>query len=89
MKVTVMYRNNFFGGDGWTYYPVEVKIAETCPKCGGKRGEPRGYNFVEDGQAFHVNKWDNPCGHIDFYENVLIEGGYCHREAATPDATVE
>ena len=76
MQVTVMYRNNWFGGDGWRYFPVTVEIADTCPVCGGKRGEPRGYNFCEDEQWFWVNRWDNPCGHMDMYRDVLIESGY-------------
>lgn len=68
-----MWRNTFNGGDGWTYYPMTVEIADTCPVCGGPRGEPRGYNFFEDGETFHVNVWDNPCGHIDSYRDCYFE----------------
>jgi hypothetical protein len=67
MTVTVMFR------DGWTRYPVAVEIAGTCPVCGGPRGEPRGHNFYEDGDTFHVNVWDNPCGHVDRYPDVIAE----------------
>jgi hypothetical protein len=80
MKVTVMYRNNWFGGDGWTYYPVEIEIGDTCPVCGGPRGEPYGYNFIEDDTPYFVHKWDNPCGHMDLYADVLVEAGYVKRE---------
>jgi len=73
MKVTVMYRNNWFGGDGWTYYPITVEISDNCPICGGKRGIPHSYNFCEDGEWFNVDRWDNPCGHIDKYGDVIRE----------------
>lgn len=73
MKVTIMYRNTFHGGDGWTYYPMRLEIADKCPKCGGERGKPYGYNFHEDGEWFHVEKWENPCGHIDTYREVWHE----------------
>ncbi|NJR73306.1 MAG: hypothetical protein HC773_05620 [Scytonema sp. CRU_2_7] len=26
MKVSIMYRNSWFGGEGWTYYPTTVDI---------------------------------------------------------------
>ena len=73
MKVTVMYRNNWFGDDGWTYYSKAIEIADNCPVCGKPRGKPYGYNFTEDGENFFVNRWDNPCGHIDYYKDVLVE----------------
>lgn len=75
-KVTVMYRNNWFGGDGWTFYPVTVEIANTCPVCGGPRGEPQHKSFYECGAWYNVNTWENPCGHIDKYKDVLVEAGY-------------
>ena len=50
-----------------------IEIADTCPTCGGPRGEVRGYNGIEDGVGYHVNVWTNPCGHIDYYEAVLAE----------------
>jgi hypothetical protein len=73
MKVTVMYRNSFFGGDGWTYYPKTIEISSNCPKCGQPRGKPYNYNFCEDGEWFSVDRWDNPCGHVDYYGDVLRE----------------
>jgi hypothetical protein len=76
MRVLVMYRNSFFGGDGWTYYPVAIDIADICPVCGGKRGELKNHRFYEDGDWFDVDTWRNPCGHIDSYKNCLIEAGY-------------
>lgn len=79
MNVTVMYRNNWFGGDGWTYYPISIEIKDICPICGGKRGKPFPYRFCEDGEWFAVDRWENPCGHIDLYKDVLIESGYIKR----------
>lgn len=73
MIVRIMFRNNYVGGDGWTYYPIEVEIADTCPVCGGKRGKPYNHSFHEDGDWFNVNRWDNPCGHVDTYESVYKE----------------
>jgi hypothetical protein len=74
MRVTIMYRNTMDGGDGWTYYPMVVEIADNCPVCGCKRGEPKNYYFCEDGEWFEVDTWENPCGHIDKYSD-------CYRES--------
>ncbi len=76
MQVRVMYRNSFEGGDGWTYYPVEVEIGDNCPICGEKRGVPRMQSFCYDGDWYGLSTWSNPCGHIDTYKDVLIEAGY-------------
>jgi hypothetical protein len=73
MQVTIMYRNNWFGGDGWTYYPIKIIIADNCPICGKKRGKPYPYRFRECGEWFTVDKWDNPCGHLDTYRDCIIE----------------
>ena len=73
MKVTVMYRNNWFGGDGWTYYPKTIEINATCPKCGQPRGNPISKRFCEDGEWFDIDCWVNPCGHVDMYKDCLLE----------------
>lgn len=73
MVVTVMYRNNWFGGDGWTYYPLQIHIKNTCPECGQKRGEPKPHTYCEDGDWYTVDRWENPCGHIDYYKECIIE----------------
>lgn len=44
-----------------------------CPQCGGPRGEPRPHNFSEDGAWYVCDRWDNPCGHIDHYHDVIRE----------------
>ncbi len=73
MRVTVMYRNNWFGGDGWVYYPMTIEISTFCPICGQSRGKPYSYNFCEDGEWITVDRWDNPCGHIDKYGDCIRE----------------
>ena len=65
--MVIMWRNWFEGGDGWTYGARRVEIKDTCPICGGKRGTPYNYAFCEDGEWFNVDRWENPCGHIDSY----------------------
>jgi hypothetical protein len=73
MHIRIFYRNNFDGGDGWSYYSKAVEIADNCPTCGKRRGTPYDYNFCEDGEWFSVDKWDNPCGHLDTYRECLKE----------------
>lgn len=68
-----MYRNNWFGGDGWTYYPVTVVISDNCPICNGKRGEPTLNRYCEDGDFYYVDNWINPCGHTDNYKDCYVE----------------
>ena len=52
---------------------VTVEIADSCPECGGARGEPSYQPFHEDGETFLVSVWANPCGHLDLYSAVLTE----------------
>jgi hypothetical protein len=54
---------------------VTVHLVATCPQCYGPRGEVRGLNSCDDGEYYHVNTWNNPCGHVDHYHDVLIEAG--------------
>lgn len=54
----------------------EVVISAICPRCGGPRGKVCGLNQHIDGDWYHLNVWDNKCGHIDWYHNVLVEAGY-------------
>lgn len=50
-----------------------VTISALCPRCGGRRGEPRGLNQHDDGAWYWVQVWDNPCGHVDMYTDVVRE----------------
>lgn len=71
MRVTIMFRD--WHGKTLTAYPVSVEIADTCPVCGGPRGEPYPYRFCEDADWLTVDQWKNPCHHIDTYEAVYRE----------------
>jgi len=44
-----------------------------CPKCGQERGKTYPYRFCEDGEWFTVDRWDNPCGHLDTYGEAYHE----------------
>ncbi len=50
-----------------------VEISADCPKCGQPRGERRGLNQCDDGAFYNVEVWDNPCGHVDQYADVVKE----------------
>jgi hypothetical protein len=50
-----------------------VTISALCPRCGGRRGEPFGHNFCDDGEWSWVQRWNNPCGHVDMYADVIRE----------------
>jgi hypothetical protein len=56
---------------------VTVEIPRRCLACGGPTGEPFGFNGCEDGAYYHVDRWVNPCGHIDDYPSILdaVEAG--------------
>ncbi|BBA98267.1 hypothetical protein RVR_4396 [Actinacidiphila reveromycinica] len=63
-------------GSGTEYVGVRivtVTVAPECPVCGGPRGSAVPYRFHEDGDWFVVDKWKNPCGHVDPYVTVLAE----------------
>jgi rRNA maturation protein Nop10 len=73
MKVTIMYRNSFVGGDGWRYHPMDIEISDRCQICGDKRGTPKPTTFCEDGEWYTVDEWINECGHIDRYKDCYLE----------------
>ncbi|WP_256789837.1 hypothetical protein [Frankia sp. AvcI1] len=52
---------------------VTGMIAGECPTCGGPRGPVRSQHGCEDGEHYHVSRWDNPCGHVDDYRDVVRE----------------
>jgi hypothetical protein len=55
---------------------VTVTIPTICPKCGGPRGEAKPLQQHDDGVSYTTDVWQNPCEHLDRYEDVV-------REAAT------
>lgn len=71
MTVTIPDRS----GSRWSVELSTVTIPDACPACGGPRGEPTEHQFFEDGVTFTVDRWVNPCGHVDLYQDVLKEAG--------------
>jgi hypothetical protein len=59
-----------------------VEIGDKCPVCGGLRGTPVKRPFCEDEDFYSVDCWVNPCGHIDYYPNVLEEADIISRSQA-------
>lgn len=75
MEVTVRDRS---AEPPWGSGPLRVAVREAviddnCPQCGERRGEPQGLNQSEDGVYYWTQVWDNPCGHTDFYRQVVAE----------------
>lgn len=60
----------------------EVTIPAVCPQCGGPRGEPRWLRTYDDGVWYSVQVWDNPCGHLDTYRDVVIEAAAKQSDSA-------
>ncbi|GII88221.1 hypothetical protein Ssi03_62110 [Sphaerisporangium siamense] len=50
-----------------------VEISTRCPVCDGPRGVPGNLNQVDDGARYSVDVWENPCGHVDYYADVVKE----------------
>jgi hypothetical protein len=55
------------------YTTRQVELDWICPVCGGKRGEV--YRTLSYDGSLRVNcdGWQNPCGHVDKYPDVLKE----------------
>lgn len=58
--------------DGWEIVTPFIHVLWECPTCGEPMGEPRGHNFYEDGNAYHCDMWDNPCGHVAKYNELKM-----------------
>lgn len=66
----------------------KVTISAYCRTCGRRRGEPRGLHQHDDGVWYWVQVWNNPCGHVDRYEDVLAEAMFMAvQPSPDPDAT--
>lgn len=57
-----------------------VTISVFCPQCGGRRGEPSSMRLCDDGEWYSVHAWVNPCGHTDYYADVLAEASVQYRQ---------
>lgn len=85
MRVTVVDRARMardWGSPGlYTIHTQTVEIDDRCPRCGVQRGQPWKERLVEDGHAVTVDRWENECGHVDKYDEVLIEAMMAAEEA--------
>lgn len=62
--------------DGSATRPIHrVTIGVICPRCGGRRGEAHDGIIYDGSLRMHVSVWENPCGHVDDYRDVLKEAG--------------
>lgn len=50
-----------------------VALEWECPVCGEPRGEVHGGHSYDGSLPVVVSTWENPCGHIDKYSDVLQE----------------
>ena len=66
-EVTVVLREE------WSIFTPFVTVRWECPECGEPMGKPYGYNFYEDGDTYHCDRWENSCGHVATYRKVQIE----------------
>lgn len=59
---------------GYYFNLTTIEIADECPKCGKKRGVKRWEGLSYDGsRRLNVDCWENECGHIDKYSDVIKE----------------
>jgi RNase P subunit RPR2 len=54
-------------------YGASVHLVWTCPKCGGERGAPYKTKSYDGSRYLEVDGWSNPCGHIDYYDDLRRE----------------
>lgn len=74
MKIlTIVYRNDYHGGDGNQQYALPLLYNMVCPICGGERGEPKKHTIRVACKDIEVDAWDNPCGHVDNYKDLYFE----------------
>lgn len=73
MKVTVLdYTKLVYNGIADT---VTIEINDHCLQCGAKRGKPYARQFTNnnDGTVRLISFWENPCGHIDEFSDMIAE----------------
>jgi len=55
------------------FHAVTVKIYDTCPICGARRGDVFETLSYDGSRRLNVDGWLNPCGHVDKYSDVRQE----------------
>lgn len=68
MKVKIPARKDHAG-----IHFILAQIADHCPQCGATRGKPFKHFSYDGSRRLVVDCWKNPCGHIDYYEDVRKE----------------
>jgi hypothetical protein len=49
------------------FHALTATVPWRCLVCGGPRGEPyKGLSF-DGSRRLGVDRWDNPCGHVETY----------------------
>jgi len=54
-------------------YARTVKILDSCPICGKRRGDVVSGLSYDGSRRLAVDMWQNPCGHLDRYSDVRDE----------------
>ncbi|MDH5594032.1 MAG: hypothetical protein OEY68_06460 [Gammaproteobacteria bacterium] len=65
---------------------TQIKIYGNCPVCGGQRGQSMPRFFWEENHVYECDGWENPCGHIDYYEAVRNESEQIHSYQSLMDS---
>lgn len=55
------------------FFKVKLRISPFCPKCGAGRGSKFRIRSYDGSRWVICDGWKNPCGHIDYYEDVRAE----------------
>jgi len=50
-----------------------VRLRWVCPTCGRPRGEIKKTVSYDGSRYLPCDGWDNPCGHVDKYSDVIFE----------------
>lgn len=63
---------------------VSLEISDNCPICGAKRGEKYGTHSFDGSRRLNCDGWSNPCGHVDKYSAIRVEGKPVPFQEPTP-----
>ena len=65
LTVTIPERQEHDG-----YHSMTVTLPWVCMYCGAPRGKPRKGVSYDGSRRLEVDRWDNPCGHVEKYHEV-------------------
>ena len=73
-KMVTVIDRQYWGSPNTPYPLVRTIVLDwVCPQCGGPRGKLSSRHQYESGTSFYINIWQNPCGHLDLYADVIKE----------------